>query len=73
MANVGGLLGLCMGFSLVSVVEMLYFGVKEKLIGILDSILGRTNVVKHRTAIEDTEGNTITEPKRTKNTTTGSL
>ena len=27
----GGLLGLCMGFSLVSVVEMLYFVIKEKI------------------------------------------
>ena len=40
MANVGGLLGLCMGFSLVSVVEMVYFCIKEKLFGIIDAICG---------------------------------
>ena len=34
VANVGGLLGLCMGFSLVSVVEMLYFVIKEKVCGV---------------------------------------
>ena len=34
VANVGGLLGLCMGFSLVSVVEMLYFVIKEKICGV---------------------------------------
>lgn len=38
VANVGGLLGLCMGFSLVSVVEMLYFVIKEKICGVLVSI-----------------------------------
>ena len=38
VANVGGLLGLCMGFSLVSVVEILYFGIKEKLFGIIRRI-----------------------------------
>ena len=40
VANVGGLLGLCMGFSLVSVVEMVYFCIKEKLFGIIDAICG---------------------------------
>ena len=30
VANVGGLLGLCMGFSLVSVAEILYFGCKRQ-------------------------------------------
>ena len=38
VANVGGLLGLCMGFSLVSVVEILYFSIKEKLFGIIRRI-----------------------------------
>jgi len=33
VANVGGLLGLCMGFSLVSVAEMVYFCIKQKLFG----------------------------------------
>ena len=31
VANVGGLLGLCMGFSLVSVAEILYFCLKRNL------------------------------------------
>ena len=48
MANVGGLLGLCMGFSLVSVVEMVYFCVKEKLFGIVDSIF-KTNISSNET------------------------
>ena len=34
VANVGGLLGLSMGFSLVSVVELLYFVIKEKVCGV---------------------------------------
>lgn len=38
VANVGGLLGLCMGFSLVSVVEMLYFVIKEKICGAFMSL-----------------------------------
>ena len=41
VANVGGLLGLCMGFSLVSVVEMLYFVIKEKICGFLVSFCKR--------------------------------
>ena len=40
IANVGGLLGLCMGFSLVSVVEMVYFCIKEKIFGIINAICG---------------------------------
>ena len=47
VANVGGLLGLCMGFSLVSVVEMIYFCVKEKLFGVIDAIFG-TKISKQR-------------------------
>ena len=43
IANVGGLLGLCMGFSLVSVVEMVYFCIKEKIFGIINAICG-TNI-----------------------------
>lgn len=58
MANVGGLLGLCMGFSLVSVVEMVYFGIKEKLIGILHSILGTSGSQNSNTSEAGTNTNT---------------
>ena len=47
VANVGGLLGLCMGFSLVSVVEMVYFCIKEKLFGIIDALCG-TSISKEK-------------------------
>ena len=48
VANVGGLLGLCMGFSLVSVVEMVYFCIKEKLFGMIDAVCG-TSISKPKT------------------------
>ena len=41
VANVGGLLGLCMGFSLVSVAEMIYFCIKQKLFGCWNMIVKR--------------------------------
>ena len=47
VANVGGLLGLCMGFSLVSVVEMVYFVIKEKICTAFVSIFGKS---KHKSA-----------------------
>ena len=56
VANVGGLLGLCMGFSLVSVVEMVYFCIKEKLFGIIDALCG-TNISKPKTDINQTNSN----------------
>ena len=56
MANVGGLLGLCMGFSLVSVVEMVYFCVKEKLFGLVDSVF-KTNISSNKDSAK-TEDNT---------------
>lgn len=47
VANVGGLLGLCMGFSLVSVVEMVYFVIKEKICSFFVSMFGKK---KHKSA-----------------------
>ena len=52
VANVGGLLGLCMGFSLVSVVEMVYFCIKEKLFGIIDAFCG-TSISKPKIKEDD--------------------
>ena len=52
VANVGGLLGLCMGFSLVSVVEMVYFCIKEKLFGIIDAVCG-TSISKPKTETDN--------------------
>ena len=54
VANVGGLLGLCMGFSLVSVVEMVYFVIKEKICSICLSIFGKKKQKKAE-APEDRE------------------
>ena len=54
VANVGGLLGLCMGFSLVSVVEMVYFVIKEKIVVTCGSIFGRSKE-KQRDASPDNE------------------
>ena len=52
----GGLLGLCMGFSLVSVVEMVYFCIKEKLFGIIDALCG-TNMSNSKTGVNKTNSN----------------
>ena len=54
VANVGGLLGLCMGFSLVSVVEMVYFVIKEKIVVTCGSIFGKRKE-KQRDASQDNE------------------
>ena len=54
VANVGGLLGLCMGFSLVSVVEMVYFVIKEKIVVTCGSIFGKRKE-KQRNASQDNE------------------
>ena len=61
VANVGGLLGLCMGFSLVSVVEMVYFCVKEKLFGIVDSIF-KTNISSNEINAKPEDATPQSEP-----------
>ena len=61
VANVGGLLGLCMGFSLVSVVEMVYFCVKEKLFGIVDSVF-KTNISSNETNVKPVDPTPESEP-----------
>ena len=55
VANVGGLLGLCMGFSLVSVAEMVYFCVKQKLFGCWSALKKKT---KRPTAEESSTAET---------------
>ena len=64
VANVGGLLGLCMGFSLVSVVEMLYFVIKEKLVRAFSSIFGKCKL-KDRKHSEDRNDAIISKTGKT--------
>lgn len=71
VANVGGLLGLCMGFSLVSVVEMIYFCIKEKLFGIIDAMCG-TSISKTNAEVKTPEGSPRTNNSVTNNITTTS-
>ena len=52
VANVGGLLGLSMGFSLVSVVELLYFVIKEKVCGVFIALFKK----RKRKNIQSPEG-----------------
>ena len=70
VANVGGLLGLCMGFSLVSVVEMIYFCIKEKLFGVIDAICG-TSISKTDSDVKLDDGSATTTkpPSNTNNIT----
>ena len=42
LANISGLLSICMGFSLVSAVEMISFCIKEKVFGLIDAVFGTT-------------------------------
>lgn len=59
VANVGGLLGLCMGFSLVSVAEIFYFCLKRNLVnsGTGSSKRSNSNSAKTGTTSEEYEPN----------------